>query len=1407
MIEFGIVRENLWDVYLSLPTLEKDVIHLCAVIHEPTTAPIIYNCFRKSRMADRHLHISSLKTIDPIFQNLYTSNLLTDRFQCHPAFTEIAIRQAAACRDEYYFQDMILAVQDVLPFSDSYRYPAGSTEHHDRLMRDFRIGIYTLNPAHIRECHRQLISDYAMDSGFVNPFVRVFLNPFDRNWLVCLPVDVQISALTAIFSHTVSHLNSDSDSDALSYGISQKFIEQVPESDRADYLSHLIPRLLMGGRIAPARHLLSEAETSPLLSGFSGWIYLLEGRTKTAVQSFENDLNLLQKRTRNKTEYFKGLAGIFFILAILKLAGRDLFETVDATLKSARSNRFQGNVLGSLYALLNAVVHILKFETEAAADILSGIPIGSHPLTSYFAALVEYGISRTLTPDSRKRISDLFSRAKTAEIHWLTLECLELLRATAPPNADLTDADLTDADLTDDIRRIQANQGIHSLFTIIAPEAPWKPRLHALAYSLNSPSRHSTKVGALRLAWIIRLKDHHIELIPREQKLGASGTWYPGKAIPLKHLFGNPQRDYMTRQDQILSSSIRKVKFNARIFQYFFDWDKALPALVGHPLVFLADQPDYPIEIVKGAPKVLVETQDSVIQLTFSPKMVENHIAVTRETPNRLSIVCLGAEQQRIARIIGDTGIAVPVSARKEVLDAIAGLSSIITVHSDISAAACIETDADPLPHIHLTTCASGFRVEFFIKPVRGGEIKLKPGEGAERIIGDIDGLPCQIRRDLAGELKKTADAVAGCPALSRFPHVNWQWLITDPYDFLDILLELNLLQQQGHIIVEWPEGEKLRITRETMFSDLRVKIKSRLNCFEMSGQLVVDDALMLELRDLIAMIPQIHKRFVPLGEGQFLALTEDLKNQLKAIAAITELRNRSLRFQPAAAPTIDSLTQHLTHIETDENWENHLRRIKSGSMHVPEIPKDLKATLRNYQIDGYTWLSRLSFWGVGACLADDMGLGKTVQVLAVILERALNGPSLVIAPASVCLNWLDEIQRFAPTLNAVRLEDRLREKTIQELKPFDVLVVSYGLLMHEADLLSSIIWETVVLDEAQVIKNMKAKRSQAAMNLNGKFRIITTGTPVENHIGELFTLFHFINPGLLGSARHFFTTFTDPIEKLQDTEALDRLKKIIQPFILRRMKSEVLSELPDLTEIVLHVDFYPGETAFYESLRINALKLIETSRTETGSQYQFRLFGEIVKLRQTCCHSRLVQPASQLACAKLDLFERLVSELLENGHKVLVFSQFVGYLSLIRESLDHQGIPYRYLDGTTPLRDRKREIDAFQAGNGDVFLISLKAGGMGLNLTAADYVIHMDPWWNPAVESQASSRAHRIGQERPVTVYRLVVRNTIEEKIVALHRHKQNLAGALLEGGDISGRITAQELLEMIQQEKTVDR
>ncbi|MCK5664595.1 MAG: hypothetical protein KAI17_13980, partial [Thiotrichaceae bacterium] len=392
-------------------------------------------------------------------------------------------------------------------------------------------------------------------------------------------------------------------------------------------------------------------------------------------------------------------------------------------------------------------------------------------------------------------------------------------------------------------------------------------------------------------------------------------------------------------------------------------------------------------------------------------------------------------------------------------------------------------------------------------------------------------------------------------------------------------------------------------------------------------------------------------------------------------------------------------------------------------------LPSTLQGELRDYQLEGYQWMARLAHWGAGACLADDMGLGKTIQALGLILSRATQGPTLILAPTSVCMNWVEEAQHFAPTLNVQQFGLGNRQKIIQDAAEFDVIVCSYGLLQTEAELLIDKQWNTIVADEAQAIKNGLTKRSQAAMALQGDFKLITTGTPIENHLGELWNLFNFINPGLLGSLKKFNERYAQAIENNKDHSIQLRLKKLLRPFILRRLKNDVLKELPAKTEITLHVELSQEERTFYEAMRRNAVQVMQAAQDEgqQAGQQHLKVLAEIMKLRRACCHPKLVMEDSPLSSAKLQVFEELVDELISNRHKALVFSQFVGHLSIIKELLDKKGIHYQYLDGSTPVAKRKKAVNAFQAGEGDVFLISLKAGGSGLNLTAADYVIHMD--------------------------------------------------------------------------------
>ena len=611
--------------------------------------------------------------------------------------------------------------------------------------------------------------------------------------------------------------------------------------------------------------------------------------------------------------------------------------------------------------------------------------------------------------------------------------------------------------------------------------------------------------------------------------------------------------------------------------------------------------------------------------------------------------------------------------------------------------------------------------------------------------------------------------------------------------------MELQPAVEQNRLILHWPRGESFSVVGQASASNFQVRIKKDRDWFAASGKLQVNDELALDLMRLLELLDgSPSSRFVELENGKFLALTEQLRRQLDDLSAFGERTKGSLRFAPIRAAAVEELGEAIS-LKSDTHWKKHLDRMHAAGSLEPVVPSTLQAELRDYQVAGFEWMSRLAHWGVGGCLADDMGLGKTIQGLAVLLDRASDGPALVVAPMSVTFNWAAEGQRFAPTLNMHQFGTSDRQEVFKELGARDVVITSYGLLHSEAERFQNVEWSTVILDEAQAIKNTATKRSQAAMALSARFRLIMTGTPLENHLGELWNLFQFINPGLLGSWDRFRERFALPIEQNNNRDARRRLKKLIQPFMLRRTKTQVLDELPSRTEVTLTVKLSDEEAALYEALRLQAIEQLADAQDDDKPQH-LQIFAALMKLRRVCCHPQLAVPESKLSSSKLAQFNETIEELLANNHKVLVFSQFVDHLKLLQAELESRKIAYQYLDGSTTLKQRQERVDAFQSGEGDVFLISLKAGGTGLNLTAADYVIHMDPWWNPAVEDQAADRAHRLGQTRPVTIYRLVTEGTIEEKIVELHRTKRDLADSLLEGTDVSARLSSEELLKLLK-------
>ncbi|MFC4260108.1 SNF2-related protein [Marinobacter lacisalsi] len=469
------------------------------------------------------------------------------------------------------------------------------------------------------------------------------------------------------------------------------------------------------------------------------------------------------------------------------------------------------------------------------------------------------------------------------------------------------------------------------------------------------------------------------------------------------------------------------------------------------------------------------------------------------------------------------------------------------------------------------------------------------------------------------------------------------------------------------------------------------------------------------------------------------------------------------------------------------------------------EPPEGLNATLRHYQQDGLNWLNFLRQAELGGVLADDMGLGKTLQTLACILEEKQSGrlqqPALVVCPTSVIPNWKAEAARFTPGLRVLVIHGPKRQPLFDQAGDTDLIITSYPLLHRDVDHHEALAYSMAFFDEAQNLKNPKAAVSKAARRLTATNRIALTGTPMENHLGELWSLFDLVLPGYLGTGAEFREFYRNPLERNGDQDQHYHLGRRIHPFLLRRTKDQVTPELPEKTEMVKLVELNSVQKDLYETVRASMNAKIRQLMNEKGvARSQIEILEALLKLRQICCHPDLLRSSEQpLASAKLDYLLGMITELLEEGRRIIVFSQFTSMLTILEKTLTSMGLDYVKLTGKT--QNREKPVQDFQAGKVPLFLISLKAGGAGLNLTAADCVIHYDPWWNPAVEQQATDRAWRIGQDKPVFVYRLICEGTVEERIQALQERKARLADGLYgKAGKFSAALTAEDVQVLFQ-------
>ncbi|MEZ5460193.1 SNF2-related protein [Dokdonella sp.] len=557
---------------------------------------------------------------------------------------------------------------------------------------------------------------------------------------------------------------------------------------------------------------------------------------------------------------------------------------------------------------------------------------------------------------------------------------------------------------------------------------------------------------------------------------------------------------------------------------------------------------------------------------------------------------------------------------------------------------------------------------------------------------------------------------------------------------------------------------------------------------------------------DALWLVPVDDRRRVPLPLGRLRQLMAPLLEWLQDMPE-RDAEQGSLRLRRSQGTVLDELSAgNEMPWRGGERLRKELARLREARQPATE-PEGFKATLRAYQRDGLAWLGFLADAGLGGVLADDMGLGKTVQVLAHLLSEKQRGhldqPALIVAPTSLVSNWRDEARRFTPDLSVLVLHGPARGGLHEAIPHQDLVITTYPLLARDRDELLSHEYALLVLDESQVVKNSKSQAARVVREIPARRRLAMTGTPLENHLGELWAQFDAVEPGLLGSERHFTRFFRTPIEKHDDAERRDRLSRRIAPLLLRRRKEDVLADLPEKTLIPRNIELDGAQRELYESLRLAQHERVLAEVQKRGlAQSGIIVLDALLKLRQACCDPRLVklEGARRIKeSAKLDLLLELTDSLVAEGRRILVFSQFAEMLDLIAKALTLRKQKFQMLTGQTPGSQRAELVARFQAEEVPIFLISLKAGGVGLNLTAADTVIHYDPWWNPAVEAQATDRAHRIGQDKPVFVYKLICTGTVEEKIQALQERKASLAEAVLEGGSTQAlRFDEEDLAEL---------
>ena len=955
------------------------------------------------------------------------------------------------------------------------------------------------------------------------------------------------------------------------------------------------------------------------------------------------------------------------------------------------------------------------------------------------------------------------------------------------------------------------DESLHSELRGRLSKPSWFRRVAALDAVLESHHPQSIVVSGAPglLGWQVRPLDAGgIELSPLAVRAKKRGDGYVFKRL---------------RQEDIQPSSLPE-SVDARVAELLFDSSPGstngqaahlagLALLAGHPRVFFRGQDGQPVRVAVRRSEFslrLEPEQDGAVAFTATldgtPVAVEaaarliglqtvaSWVVAIDPTNPVLYVAQSTPRLNALIRHLATDGASVfPAEAVPELLPRVARIAQQESVSLDASVGVELTTGA-PDVVVRFELSADQSLGVALIAHAPGMTPSYPLGWGPNVALGLREGHLVQLQRDIDAEREVGQRTAERLGLDSPGPDTPFEWRFGAVGPSLEVIAAC---RDSEDVTVEWTSDRRRSLSTATS-ADLRVDLSDRHDWFGLGGGLEIDGTT-VEISHLLAAIRD-GRRFVRLEGGeQWVELSTELRQALSPIARLAQTKGGEVTLPAVSAPLIDAVAQQADWLRVEPLDDSRLERFRGAVSLEVGVPATLAADLRDYQRIGFEWLARLAHWAPGACLADEMGLGKTVQALALLLRRASHGPALVVAPTSVGLNWVRETGRFASDLRTRLFRSKTDYPLLDGLDPGDVLITSYDLVRRHIEAFSGVQWSTVVLDEAQAIKNPGSARARAITDLNSDFTLALTGTPLENRTGELWSLFRCIVPGLLGSRKAFHQDFAVPIERDADVVQRDHLSRLIRPFVLRRLKAAVAPELPKRTEVNVEVQLSEGERKRYEEVRqslVDSLSGLEPA----DSKKRFHVFAGLTRLRQLACDPQLVYPGTRTVSSKLNRLQELLEQLRDGGHRALVFSQFTGLLRRAHDAARETGFECAYLDGKTPVPERQREIDRFQRNECDAFFISLKAGGTGLNLTAANFVVHLDPWWNPAVEDQATDRAHRIGQEQPVTIYRLVAHDTIEERVLALHAEKRDLVESVLDGTSKPTQLSTDDLLALMR-------